>query len=431
MKENNSLERSLIEVHNALLRLQRRMRKVRLGYHYPIPLTAPEAIILSLIAREPELTPKQVAQLVDLQKSKVSRVLAGLEREGYLQVLLSDNDRRQRILKFTEEGAKLLDELDEINTAIALDGCSALTASERAQVARFLRALASGLGSPPVVKRPNEDILVPEQRRMIQITGMIAKEYMGSGLDIAAYQLLFALAEAEMPLRFLQLADLLPFEGSRLSRQLTEWTEKGYVKRGSIAGDKRGSSYRLTDKGRKRFETLQREVAVKLAEALKRVSKREIDHFVVLVQKVIAGPIPSPGRVELVLTRCVSKRHYQTARAFLVEAFVKKEQHHDLESQLIPESSLCFLVHYKGVTLGLAEFSEEQGRCRARNLVAIGELEAIDKFLAMLRVLISELFRIHPTATILMYEKQIGRKSAQILGMRTAQNGEISLDNLH
>lgn len=423
MEEEALLLNLYQRAHQALLLFQRRMRKVRLGYNYPIRLTAPEAIILSLLAKEPELTPKRIVEVVRLPKSKVSRVLSYLERNDYLVSVKSRIDARSKHLSFTDRGRALLSELDQINTAIALDGSIAWSERERAEAAHFLSILATGLGSPLSEKRPNEDLLVPQQRRVIQISGMVAKEYMESGIDIAGYQLLFELSRQNKSIRFTELVNILPFEVTRLSRHLSTFSRKGLVKRTGAAEDKRAVFYELSEKGKDYFSRLEEVITKKYERALSSLSRSKIESFISLVSKMIAVEIPDPGRTDASLTRCERDRDYFEARRIMVEILVKHNLHQNLPDTLLPKTHLSYLIKAPHNSIGVIEFSHFKVEARLLNLVILGDYNLEDNQETILRLALAEVFRSGDITAVHVAPELLSSRSLASLGAHF-RNGE-------
>jgi DNA-binding MarR family transcriptional regulator len=68
---------------------------------------------LYFIARQPDLTVSQLLALLAITKQSLGRVLNELTERGLVQARPGERDRRQRLLRLTESGAKLEAELFE------------------------------------------------------------------------------------------------------------------------------------------------------------------------------------------------------------------------------------------------------------------------------------------------------------------------------
>lgn len=77
----------------------------------------------------------------------------------------------------------------------------------------------------------------------------------GSGLSLADYDVLVALTDVtERSLRMGELAEVLQWEKSRLSKQLARMSARGLVHRRDCPDDRRGAYIDLTDAGRTAIE---------------------------------------------------------------------------------------------------------------------------------------------------------------------------------
>ena len=68
---------------------------------------------LYFVARQPDLTVSQLLGLLGITKQSLGRVLGELTERGLIEVRAGDRDRRQRLLRLTEEGAAFESELFE------------------------------------------------------------------------------------------------------------------------------------------------------------------------------------------------------------------------------------------------------------------------------------------------------------------------------
>jgi DNA-binding MarR family transcriptional regulator len=68
---------------------------------------------LYFIAREPDLSIKGLLRILGITKQSLGRVLTELGERGLVETRQGENDRRQRLLRLTDAGAKLEGELFE------------------------------------------------------------------------------------------------------------------------------------------------------------------------------------------------------------------------------------------------------------------------------------------------------------------------------
>jgi DNA-binding MarR family transcriptional regulator len=68
---------------------------------------------LYFVARKPDLTVSELLSLLAITKQSLGRVLTELGARGLVETRTGERDRRQRLLRLTEAGAKLEHELFE------------------------------------------------------------------------------------------------------------------------------------------------------------------------------------------------------------------------------------------------------------------------------------------------------------------------------
>jgi len=87
---------------------------------------------LYFIARRPDMPVSDLLRLLGITKQSLSRVLADLQQQGHVDLIVGDRDRRQRLLRLTGSGAALeaalFEELrDGMARAYSTAGQSAVT----------------------------------------------------------------------------------------------------------------------------------------------------------------------------------------------------------------------------------------------------------------------------------------------------------------
>ncbi len=79
---------------------------------------------LLLFGEERYLTPKGIAQKMNVVKSRISKIIDGLTRKGYVQRIKDPEDSRVHLLSLSPEGHKKLDDikafLDDVHHQVLL-----------------------------------------------------------------------------------------------------------------------------------------------------------------------------------------------------------------------------------------------------------------------------------------------------------------------
>src|SRR5262249_40217518 len=107
--------------------------------------------VLHFVNRHPGLRVADLLEVLKITKQSLARVLKQLVDEGWIAQQTGVDDRRERLLRVTDNGAKLARRLDQL------------------QVARGSGALAaSGLGSDETVRRFLYNMISTEERGQVQ-----------------------------------------------------------------------------------------------------------------------------------------------------------------------------------------------------------------------------------------------------------------------
>jgi DNA-binding MarR family transcriptional regulator len=104
-------------------------------------LTQAEWVILTAVAEQPRTTAKAIGATFHMQKAKVSRGVAALQRRKLVNTMLHRRDRRLVELQLTPEGDALYQECAKAVTEFAKDLENALELGDRAALVRGLDRL--------------------------------------------------------------------------------------------------------------------------------------------------------------------------------------------------------------------------------------------------------------------------------------------------
>ncbi len=347
------------EIHYYVLLFQRRMRKVRFDYDFP--LDNDSMLLLMLLATEKEITATEVAKILVLQKTKVSRELFKLEQAGYIESISSKEDRRTKLLKYTKAGRDLVNELKRINNDISIRGIYPIKAKKREVFVKFFTQLSDALGFEKAEPNPGELPLWNQQRRIASHSGMVGNEYMSSGLQLLEYQIFIELIKVDADLRFSHFVEKLPFEASKMSRSISAFEKKGYMAKKANKTDKRGINVRITKKGQDFFSEINDKVAKRYLEALISIDKKIAKEFIASMKTLDDVNLPPPTPREITLSVCSTEDDFKLARKILVELLVKASRHNVLTSKLIPENFFCVNYRVASTTIGVLTISRDKG----------------------------------------------------------------------
>ncbi|GAB1259987.1 MarR family transcriptional regulator [Aurantivibrio plasticivorans] len=80
----------------------------------PLDVTWPQWMVLNVLDQGTAKTPASIAEQIGIDRSAVTRLLDRLENKQLIERLHDKLDRRSVIIKMTTQGAKLIEELNEL-----------------------------------------------------------------------------------------------------------------------------------------------------------------------------------------------------------------------------------------------------------------------------------------------------------------------------
>ena len=97
--------------------------------------------VMAVLGRYPDLSANEVAQRTAMDKVAVSRAVARLTAAGRLQRETHDDDRRRSVLRLSEAGYRIYDEVAPLALAFEQRVLEGMDAAERALLFRLLDRL--------------------------------------------------------------------------------------------------------------------------------------------------------------------------------------------------------------------------------------------------------------------------------------------------
>lgn len=82
-------------------------------------LTIPQYFVLAILSKNPPLTMTDICKKMNIQRTNISPLYKGMEKDGLVERTRNDVDRRSFWITITDNGQSLLDEIDvELNEAL-------------------------------------------------------------------------------------------------------------------------------------------------------------------------------------------------------------------------------------------------------------------------------------------------------------------------
>lgn len=100
---------------------------------------------LQLFAHERYLTPKGIALKMNVVKSRVTKIIEGMERRGLIQRIKDPEDSRITLLSLTPQGHEKLTEIDSFLESIHLEVLSQMEPEQRKTMLTNLEVLKASM----------------------------------------------------------------------------------------------------------------------------------------------------------------------------------------------------------------------------------------------------------------------------------------------
>ncbi|MCB0334169.1 MAG: MarR family transcriptional regulator [Bdellovibrionales bacterium] len=249
---------STLSLWTEILNSQRktRMMAIEAGlpqHHAARSLSFTEGLVLHLIHSVDQQSIKDLADILGLERSWVSRVVGQLEKDNFVESVPSEHDRRSRLISITKRGIKTLEALGTNRSPLMTLYLKSLSQSEQKKLFSTMEDFASRWGAPKCVQssetHPFDSALV----RLSWQAGTVGYNFMQSELSVTQYQVLYELATSSQNLSASDLFEVLPFDMSTISRTIQGFEKDGTLTKIPSKQDKRSFTVTLTKDGKKRW----------------------------------------------------------------------------------------------------------------------------------------------------------------------------------
>jgi len=102
---------------------------------------------LALFGEEKYLTPKGIARRMNLVKSRISKLISGLNKKGLLQKITDPTDSRTTLLRLTTKGQKKLNEINSFLDDIHQEVLQRMEPEQRSTMMTNLELLKASMES--------------------------------------------------------------------------------------------------------------------------------------------------------------------------------------------------------------------------------------------------------------------------------------------
>lgn len=356
-------------------------------------LTINESHIISEISGNPHLTAGELARILVLEKSTLSRALAALEHRKLIRTKASAEDRRKKDLLVTPSGLAALRDDSALRNRQVIECIADLASDEQAQLATLLRRLADNFGAAPIVPRADDHPVKIEIRRLTRSMGYLGDNFLDVHLPIEKCQILHAIARGGNHVPMAKLRAVLPYQFSALSRMLSTLSDNGWVNKNSAAHDRRSIEVALTGRGVDREREILDRASSRLGKAFHDLRGSEVSHMITLMERILPhyGPwhVGRPDGEEI--RRLADDRARRMARGFIMETLVQSNRHFSAPEKIIASNTPAYALYTGGEICAVAEFRLEKHEWQLVLFIADAELDRtmqksfLEKALALLR----------------------------------------------
>lgn len=266
----------------AFICAQRRVRRLDRDSEQTLPMA--EFHTLMALEQSDSLTPGDIADLLNINLSKTTRVIQRLEAEKLVKVSPLEHDARHKEIVLTNKGAQLLQECDSIVDKRTSAWFNRLSSAHQKVLKDFLAALADALHAPEEKRLRDEVEIRVYQRRIARAGGLIGGPVLSGGLNLVEYQILnFLIEQPEVTMEKLF---ELPFDRAQISRTSDLLQRLGFLKKSRDPADSRRIRARLTEKGEREFLKAEEKAAQIIADATGQLAARKFNLLLTTLQHI-------------------------------------------------------------------------------------------------------------------------------------------------
>ncbi|MEZ4754681.1 MAG: MarR family transcriptional regulator [Bdellovibrionota bacterium] len=281
-----------LQILKLLLKYQQKRRMIALAFGLKADqarksLSYTEEAALFALDDTPGINIRDLSKFLQVERSWMSRLVAGMEKKKLLKSVPSASDKRSKELQITKSGKLALKENGEILQLIMEKSLEVISEKEQKQLERFFKIFADNLNAPKSAPRSDSHPVYFQLWRISRAVGISGDHFMDTGFSVTQIQVLKAIAgrEGEIVLAS-DLAQTLPFDMSTVSRTISEFEKNKLVSRKPLEEDKRSLVLSLTAKGLDKFQNSLSSGAKVVELGLKSLSNKEVTDLVLILEKL-------------------------------------------------------------------------------------------------------------------------------------------------
>lgn len=278
-------------IHDGLIRLFRKrrflaMRRQVSENEVAEGLSFLDEATLRFLASPGQKNIFELAALLSVERSWMSRVIATLEDRKLVRSSVSNTDRRAKQVQLTEVGREVLHALNRVVDGIIQELLRDLSTEQQKTLAFLLQKLSDGIGvsSPGSFEGASEIHL--QFSRLIRSLDVGGENVLGSGISITQLQILDVLSVAgEQAGQIRDIAVRVPYDQSTTSRAIATLKKRNFITSKQSVNDKRRTTLTLSASGKRQI-SVYRDIAEQFFEnGLRFFTAREKKELLQIIEK--------------------------------------------------------------------------------------------------------------------------------------------------
>lgn len=230
---------------------------------------------------------EELVPVLGIHKSSVSRNLAALVKSGLMTEHVSGKDSRRKIYTTTPKGDRFVADFRSRDRSQYDRHATSLTSEEMSELVYYCTVLVPRGESVTCVRVEGDSDLMIALRRLTFAHGVVAGDYLKSGLTVLQFILLSEIYYDEMDV--VSLYRLLKTPHSTLIERLNTMARCGWLDSAQSNHDRRLRVLRLTSRGLGVLRKVERRAEVVFKAALDDLSSNQLRRFDELLTRYV-GP---------------------------------------------------------------------------------------------------------------------------------------------
>ena len=250
-------------------------------------LSIAEGLLLHILEAQHDRTVKDLADILALERSWVSRLVSELEKRKLLQCKESDLDKRAKHVNITAKGKEALVSLNSFRYQVMQHAVDDLSKESQKELAELIRKVADGLKAHKFIVTPHSHKIDAELARLSWAIGVMGENFLKSGMGVAQFHIYEVIANSNNNTMLASdVNDLLPFDMSTITRSIVNFEKTGHITRQVSKEDRRSFFVSLSRKGQEKWKQMKDAAADLFNQINQSMSASEVKNVIDLLFEV-------------------------------------------------------------------------------------------------------------------------------------------------